>query len=75
MSEIYKVYMTADSPVRVESLEKGDAIIFETNKPYKIGERFDKYPNLIVDKVFYEPKKWYQFWKKDIVVGIRLIRI
>ena len=49
-------------------LSSGDTIVIHDTKPVKIGDKYKKYPAKI-HHIFYEPKKWWQFWKKKKQLG------
>ena len=55
---------------RVRKLQSGDSfIVSHKDKTYHVGERYDGYNNLYIQKVWYSPRKWWQFWKKRNILG------
>lgn len=73
MPEVYKVISDASkypNGVRVCKLELGDSFYVRlTDKQYIVGEEYEQYPGFTVTKIFYEPKKWWQIWKKRKAFG------
>lgn len=53
---------------RVQLLKSGDVIFISSQKPIKIGERYKNYPAFI-SRIIYEPKKWWQLWKRKKQIG------
>lgn len=41
----------------------------EDGRKYRIGDYFQDNDRFMITKVFYEPKKWWQFWKCRQIVG------
>ena len=54
--------------VRAQPLESGDTFYIFSSEPVKIGNKFKDYPATILN-VFYNPKKWWQFWKRKKQIG------
>lgn len=55
---------------RCVKLSKGDSVsVLHTDKSYSIGDQYDGFKNLIVTKILYKPKKWWQFWKRKHIIG------
>ena len=80
MGEVYKMVTNADDyPIyqpRVVGLEHGDCIFIlaqEDMPRYKVGDYYDKYPDFVVTQIYYNPKKWWQFWKKKIILGYKMM--
>lgn len=61
-----------DDGVRVVPMEKGDSIILYSEEPIKLGETYRDIKNAVVTKLFYTPKKWWQFWIKKKQIGFEL---
>ena len=77
LDEIYKVVCKADDypnqPPRVYRLQKGDSFVLShVEERYKVGMHFQNHPNLIVTRIYYTPKKWWQFWKRRKVLGYEI---
>ena len=72
MNDIYKVEIKAsDYPKRtlkVRPLSTGDTIFIKDTNPVRVGDWYRDYPAK-VHQVFYESKKWWQFWKKKGQIG------
>lgn len=58
--------------VRAVPLESGDVIFIFSREPVKIGEQYQDY-QAFVSRIIYEPKKWWQFWKRKIQIGYEVI--
>lgn len=77
MNEIYKVVIKAeDYPrgARVVKLEKGDSFYLVGSRNVKVGDKYKDYP-AIISRIDYEPKKWWQFWKKKKMIGCLILWI
>lgn len=74
-SGVYKVIIKAeDYPNAIpipQLFSKGDTLILQDATPVKIGDRHKKYPAKVT-QIFYEPRKWWQFWKKKKQSGYML---
>lgn len=46
-------------------------VLPDKNDPvFSVGDIYPKYNNhFVVYKAFYEPKHWWQFWKKKVPIG------
>lgn len=53
---------------RAVPLESGYVIFIASQEPVKIGGRYKDYPAFI-SRIIYEPKKWWQFWKRKKQIG------
>ena len=49
-------------------LESGHIMYISSQEPVKIGGRYKDYPAFI-SRIIYEPKKWWQFWKRKKQIG------
>lgn len=70
---IYKAEFKADEypngTIRAHELTSGDVLyISNTGKDVKLGDKFMNYP-AVVSEIYYEPKKWWQFWKPKKQIG------
>jgi len=70
---VYKAEFKADEypngTIRVRELTSGDVIyVSNTGKDVKLGDKFMNYP-AVVSEIYYEPKKWWQFWKPKKQIG------
>lgn len=81
MSEILKLVLPAASypndSIKAKPIEYGDTFIVpHTETRFKIGERYRGFNNLVISKVYYKPKKWWQFWKRrePLCYQIRCVR-
>lgn len=79
MSTLYKVYIDAESypntPPRCVKVEKGDVIFISNTdgeEVFKSGDMYKDY-NAIVSKVYKDTKRWWQFWKKEKVLGYEIM--
>ena len=54
--------------VHVQPLKSGDVIFIFSQEPVKIGNQYKNYPAFI-SRIIYEPKKWWQFWKRKKQFG------
>ena len=53
----------------VSLLHRGDSFaVVKTLEPVKVGDQYRDYPAVITE-IIYEPKKWWQFWKKPKQLG------
>lgn len=70
--EIYKneikVTDYPNTPLTVRSLSTGDTFFIKDASPVRVGDWYRDYPAK-VHQVFYESKKWWQFWKKKKQIG------
>lgn len=79
MKTIYKVTVKAedfndktdDKRARVVPLQTGDSIFIVSSDPVKVGDKYDDYAATIVE-VYYESKRWWEFWKKKKQLGYRV---
>lgn len=77
MNEIYKVVTKAeDYPnyVRVVPLKKGNTFYLVGSRDVKVGDKYESYP-AIISRIYYKPKKWWQFWKKKEMIGCQILWI
>lgn len=58
--------------VRAVPLQAGDSIFIASSDPVKVGDQYENYPAKI-NCIYYEPKKWWQFWKKKKQLGYSVI--
>lgn len=59
----------------VSRLKKGDVIYISNtdgDEVLKAGDKYKDY-NAIVNEIFKEPKRWWQFWKKPKVLGYQIM--
>ena len=58
---------------RVRPMHNGDVLYVLPNKNdpvFSVGDVYPKYNNhFVIHKAFYEPKHWWQFWKKKVPIG------
>lgn len=79
MKTMYKTVVKAedfhgdfdDKTVRAVPLQTGDSIFIASSNPVKVGDKYDDYPAIIA-QVYYEPKRWWEFWKKKKQLGYRV---
>ena len=58
---------------RVALISSGDVIWMSYNgEIYKLGDKYKDF-NAIISGVDYEPKSWWQFWKKKKILGYRIM--
>lgn len=56
--------------VSARELKDGDSFIISyIDKTYQVGERYEGHDNLRVQKVWYSPRRWWQFWRKRDILG------
>lgn len=72
----YKVKIKAEDyptgAIRVYKCTSGDELYIDDKENIvKVGDKFRDYPAVIAE-VYYEPKKWWQFWKRKKQVGYRV---
>lgn len=69
---VYKVVINAgDYPDKIPPpapLTSGDTLCICDSKPVKIGDKYKNCPAKVI-KIFYEPKKWWQIFKKKKQLG------
>ena len=65
---VTKVNEYPNNKVRVQPLQSGYVIYISSQEPVKIGEQYKDYPAFI-SRIIYEPKKWWQFWKRKKQIG------
>lgn len=53
---------------RLYAIQSGDEFVVQDPSPVTIGDKYMDWPTKIVE-VIYEPKKWWQFWKKKKQLG------
>lgn len=73
---IYKAELKVEDypsdTIRTHKLTSGDEFyIGDKNNIVKPGDKFKSYPAVITE-VYYEPKKWWQFWKRKKQIGYRV---
>ena len=70
--DIFKTEMkTSEYPngtIRTRKLTLGDILYIADCNTVKIGGKFKDYP-AIINQIYYEPKKWWQFWKHKKQIG------
>lgn len=77
---LYKCVVNKDqfpnNKIKTYPLEKGDAIFLSgagMGEIYSVGHKIKKFDTEgIVSKVYKEPKKWWQFWKKTKILGYKI---
>ena len=52
----------------VRKLQKGDSFFIASKERVRIGDSYSV-PCAIITEIFYEPRKWWQFWKKKKQLG------
>ena len=79
MEDVYKIVTDTSSYVnplhRCVKVAKGDMIFIshiDGEEIFRAGAMYKNY-NAMVSKVFKEPKRWWQFWKKPKVLGYNII--
>ena len=59
--------------VHIRPIKTGDILYVLPDKRdpvFSVGDIYPKYNNhFIVHKAFYEPKHWWEFWKKKVPIG------
>ena len=60
-----------DNLVRAVPLQTGDSIFIASSNPVNVGDQYKGYAAIIAE-VYYEPKKWWEFWKKKKQLGYRV---
>ena len=72
MEIIYKATTKANeypnNKVHVQPLKSGDVIFIFSHESVKIGDRYKNY-TAFISRIIYEPKKWWQFWKRKKQLG------
>lgn len=79
MKTMYKAAVKAEdcygrldeNVVRAVPLQTGDSIFIASSDPVKVGDQYDDYV-AIISQVYYEPKRWWEFWKKKKQLGYRV---
>ena len=69
--KIYKIVCKAkDYPnIQVRELTSGDSfVIMDRDNIVRPGDRYEDYPATI-SQILYEPRKWWEFWKKKKQLG------
>lgn len=70
--KIYKIICKTENypnPPLVRELTSGDSIvIMDGDNIVCPGDRYKDYP-AVISQVIYEPKKWWEFWKKKKQLG------
>lgn len=70
--DIYKFEIKASNypnpPLRVTPLSTGDTILIKDTNPVHVGDWYHNY-NAKVYQIYYENKRWWQFWKKKKQIG------
>lgn len=75
-NKVYKVELRAEDyltgVVHARELTSGDELyIGDKDNIVKVGDKFKDY-TAVIAAVYYEPKKWWQFWKRKKQVGYRV---
>lgn len=62
---------------RCARLHTGDkfTVLYQQGENFKLGQKYQGFDNLIVERVIYAPKKWWQFWKRRKVIGYTVLCI
>ena len=77
MGDFYKVVIDAkaypDTPPRCIKIEKGDVILISNTDSdmLSVGDMYKNY-NAVVSEVLKEPRRWWQFWRKPMVLGYEI---
>ena len=79
MKTMYKAVVKAedyhdrldDNLIRAVPLQTGDSIFIASSDPVNVGDQYGDYAATIVE-VYYEPKRWWEFWKKKKQLGYRV---
>ena len=79
MKTMYKAVIKAedynsqfdDNLVRAVPLQTGDSIFIASESPVNVGDQYEDY-DAIIAEVYYESKKWWEFWKKKKQLGYRV---
>lgn len=79
MKTMYKAVVKAedyhgrldDNLSRAIPLQTGDSIFIASSNPVNVGDQYEDYAAIIAE-VYYEPKKWWQFWKEKKQLGYRV---
>ena len=76
MQEIntYEIQVAESTPsgyTKLRRLQKGDSFVIKSSDPVKIGESYEN-PYAIITRIYYEPRKWWQFWKKKRQIGFQV---
>lgn len=63
--------------LRYVKLRAGDkfTVLYRQDDNYKPGQKYQGFDNLIVERLIYSPKKWWQFWKRRKVIGYTVMCI
>lgn len=77
---IIKMYSTASNfpQTRLRQMSYGDIIYYRPydsiKYKYKVGQYFHAfYHEWLIIKIYYKPRKWWQFWKKREIIGLELM--
>lgn len=69
---MYKVEIKAsdypNAPLKARPLNTGDTIFIKDAIPVHVGDWYRNYPAKVC-QIYYENKKWWQFWKKKKQIG------
>lgn len=79
MKTMYKTVVKAedyhdrldDNLERAVPLQTGDSIFIASSNPVNVGDQYEGYAAIIAE-VYYEQKKWWEFWKKKKQLGYRV---
>lgn len=79
MKTMYKIVVKAedyhgrldDNLERAVPLQTGDSIFIASSNPVNVGDQYEGYAAIITE-VYYEQKKWWEFWKKKKQLGYRV---
>ena len=71
--DIFKVTTYADdypnSSLRITPLSIGDTVCIVNSDPVKVGDCYKGNKSLKIVQIYYEKRKWRQFWKKKKQIG------
>lgn len=71
--DIYKVvtyqHDYPNSSSRITTLSAGDTLCIASSEPVEIGDYYKNDKSLKIVKIYYEKRKWWQFWKKKRQIG------
>lgn len=80
MKQVYKVTTKAEDypfcPCLIEAHNISLCVSVSKDKDfnYKVGDSYKNLSNAYIERIIYNPKKWWQFWKKKRAIAA-IVRI